>query len=111
MSIVTKAEDLWSKLYTKVQAKETTVTEAVTVTKAVVTAVHELHTGASTSILASIQKNYPEALPIIEDVASLVLGPEAGDLIALAVDVLAMSHPMTHAEEEAWFNRASQSSG
>jgi len=102
---------LWSRLMTDVKIGSLDVGSAVLLTEAVVTAVHDYRSGASESIFASVQSKYPQVIPLVETAATIIFGPEAGNAVDLVFHLLAMSHKMTPAEESAWMDRASQTTG
>lgn len=110
-TLTDKAKAMWVKLHTDVKQGVTAIEDASKISMALMTAIHDVHNGTEPSILSSILNKNPEILPIIETIADVLLGPEAGKMIDLVVNLFAMGHKMSPEEEKAWFDRASFNTG
>lgn len=102
---------LWSHLLTDIANGRREVSDGLTVIKAVTTGISDEKAGTAPNVLVSIQQKNPNAIPIIEEIASIVgtaIGqPEIGPGVKLLFTVAAMVRPMTRDDEERWFDRAS----
>lgn len=80
-----------------------TASDIAAIIKASVAAVQDIQAGKYVDALQAIAAEAPDALPLIEAAASLLF-PGAGAAIDVLVHVTG-SAKMTHAEEQAWFDR------
>ena len=112
---------LWHALIHQVLSGNKSLKDISTVAQALAKAVDDERNGVDNP-LASIEKNYPEAIPLIEaavtalgDAVGTLFPPAAmaGPLLKLAFAVTSMMHPMKpgSVEEKRWFDRASGGPG
>lgn len=104
MSLLDDAKALWHHIVSTVTADQ-----AVQVITAVTTGIHETAQGKAANVLASVQARDPKAFAMVEDAAKAVAaflgGPLAAGGVAIAFDLLAMSHGMTEDEQKVWMDR------
>jgi hypothetical protein len=108
-ALLSTGEALWKLLWSGVASGVKTPDEGILVTKAIITAIHDVSSGSDSNVLGSIIRHHPAAIKIIEELASLVGGPMAGLGVEVLFTAMSASHgfPVGSPEEKAWFDRAS----
>lgn len=99
---------IWANIMDWAAKERPNVAKAEVLIRAGIAGYEGYQSGAHTSVLAAINAAVPEAIPIIEEVASVLGGPAAAVGVEVLVQMLAYSQPLVPCspEEQAWFDKA-----